>query len=419
MSTSTLIKTEPTTERWQVPDAVEPPSVQKITDALRKVSSTLGMHTAGWIMLAMALLAAFGGWQTGWIELRYLAVFSGLIVGIALLFTIGKPRYAVNLELTQNRVVVGEPASGAITVWNSSNRRTMPSRLDLPIGTGSASFSVKSLGIAKYQREEFEIPTKKRQVVLVGPAKSVQGDPFYLTGRETEWTQVEELFVHPRTVMIPGRHSGFIHDLEGFASRNLTSSDMSFHALREYVPGDDRRQVHWKSSAKLGQLMVRQYEQSLQSRVVVALDLTETSYLGEDDFEDAVSAVGSFVLQCYREDNPVTMMTSSEVFPTLNAMRSLDQLSGVDKAKGRGILDLAEDIKQYDPSVSVVFLVTGAGIPLREVRRACDSFSLDTRVIGVQVDHDQPLSVRTVANISVVRVDDLNELPRAMRKAME
>ena len=46
---------------------------------------------------------------------------------------------------------------------------------------------------------------------------------------------------------------------------------MSFHAIREYAPGDSRRQIHWKSTAKTGQLMVRQYEESRRSRMAVVL----------------------------------------------------------------------------------------------------------------------------------------------------
>ena len=68
---------------------------------------------------------------------------------------------------------------------------------------------------------------------------------------------------------------------------------MSFHAIREYTPGDSRRQIHWKSTAKTGQLMVRQFEESRRSRMAVVLSLALADYADEDEFELGVSAAAS------------------------------------------------------------------------------------------------------------------------------
>ncbi|MFX4505177.1 DUF58 domain-containing protein, partial [Acinetobacter baumannii] len=78
-----------------------------------------------------------------------------------------------------------------------------------------------------------------------------------LLRREHAFDDVHDLFVHPRTVALPSTSAGLVRDLEGNATRRLVDADMSFHAIREYVPGDSRRQVHWKSTAKTGRLMVR------------------------------------------------------------------------------------------------------------------------------------------------------------------
>ena len=77
-------------------------------------------------------------------------------------------------------------------------------------------------------------------------------------------------FVHPRTIGVPSTSTGLIRDLEGTPTRDLTSSDVAFHALREYQPGDERRYIHWKSTAKTGTYMVRQFEQTRRSHLVVA-----------------------------------------------------------------------------------------------------------------------------------------------------
>ena len=62
-----------------------------------------------------------------------------------------------------------------------------------------------------------------------------------------------------------------------------TASDLSFHTLREYVPGDDRRFIHWKSSARNGTLQVREFVQTHRSLVAVVLSGSRADYHWADD----------------------------------------------------------------------------------------------------------------------------------------
>lgn len=405
-------------ERWQVPAAVAAPDTTRIREFGVRVSGFLGMRLAGWVMLVAVLLVAVLGAVLRWQELRLMAIAGGLILLVALGFTVGRANFRVDLGVRDRRIVVGEPASGTLRITNLAPRRNLPVRLDLPIGPDVASFQVPSLPSGAQRDEEFTIPTDRRRVLLVGPAQSVQGDPFALTGRESDWSTQIEVFVHPRTVPLVGRQTGFIHDLEGHSSTRTTASDMSFQSLREYAPGDDRRQVHWRSSAHIGQLMVRQFEETLQSRVAVGLDLAQESYLGVDDFELAVSVAGSLALQAVREQNPLSFFVNDESLPAVSGPRVLDELSRVNR---RGRIDLAglgSTIMRLEPQASVVLVVTGAGSTLDSLRRACATFDLDTRVVGVLVDPESTVMVRNVANVSLVRLPGLDTLGRAMRRAM-
>lgn len=409
---------DPTVGGWQLPQTVEPPSLDGLRGVLQKVVRVVGLTGAGWTALLVVFVCGLLGRVLHWHELLLVAVMAGLLVLVALAFTIGRPRFAVRLALQSNRVRVGETAEGSLAVRNEAARRSFGSRLDLPVGEQMASFGVPSLGAGSSHSEDFVVPTDRRGVILLGPVQSVQGDPFALAGRSTTWTQVTELFVHPLTVDLPGRHTGFVHDLEGHASTQLTNSDMSFHALREYVPGDDRRHIHWRSSARTGQLMVRQFEESRQSRVAVALDASRESYVSDDEFELAVSVVGSVALQCVREDNPLAVMTQAETLPAVSALRVLDELARVDQTSRGGVLGLVRAVNDREPGASIVVLVTGSGQSLDRLRRAVRAFDVDTRVIAVAAQPGAALSVRTVANTTVIRLDDLASLPRAMRRAM-
>jgi len=405
-------------ERWAVPAIVEAPGVARWVRLGEQVSQFLGMRTAGWLLLGVALVLGVAGALLRWQELRLFALASGLILVIALACTIGRAHFRVELSVPERRVVVGQPAAGHFVVINPARRRCLPARLDLPIGAEIASFQVPSLAAAQQWVAEFTIPTERRGVLPTGPARSVQGDPFGLAGRESNWTDRIEVFVHPRTVSLTGRQTGFIHDLEGHTSARHSNSDINFQSLREYTPGDDRRQVHWRSTARMRKLMVRQFEETLQSRVALGIDLALTSYLGEDDFETAISVVGSLALRSVRDQNPLSVFTNRQSLPAVSGPRVLDELSRLERRGRTELQELANTVVHQAPQASVVMLATGAGNSLDRLRRACATFDLDTRVVGIVVDPGAGVMVRNVANVSLVRLAQLSELERAMRRAM-
>lgn len=409
----------PALDRWDEPEAVEPPSFDRVRDAYRAVNRTTGMRTPGWVALFGGIGALVVGMVLGWLEFKVAGVLAIGTVLVALLFTIGAPKFAVDLRLDERSVVVGTPTSGQLRLLNQAQRRHLGSRLDLPVGEALASFSVPALPPGQAMVEPFRIPTDRRGVVEIGPAQSVQGDPFALTGRDTLWTGTVELHVHPRTIALPGRQTGFIHDLEGHASTNITSADMNFHTLRPYAPGDDRRHVHWRSTARTGQLMVRQFEESRMSRVVVSLDTGRTAWLDDDEFELGVSVVGSLAVATIMGESPLALLTSRETLVALSPGRALDELCTVGLQARGGLADLVHGTRQREPGASVAMVVTGSSSSLTDVRRACGRFDVDTRVIGLRVEEGAPLRVRTVGNVVVGQVGALDDLPRAMRKAME
>ena len=112
---------------------------------------------------------------------------------------------------------------------------------------------------------------------------------------------MHQLYVHPRTTALPSTSAGLIRDLEGNPTRRLVDSDYPFHAIREYAAGDSRRQIHWKSTAKTGRLMVRQYEESRRSRMAVVLSVAEAEYADAEEFELAVRSAASLGLRAVHD----------------------------------------------------------------------------------------------------------------------
>jgi hypothetical protein len=153
----------------------------------------------GWVVIAAAvlvyLLSQWGGWQ----EFGVGAVALAAAFLVAVLFTIGRSHYDVGIDLRTHRVVVGEPATGRLQVTNASSRRMLPSRMELPVGRGIGMISIPGLKPAETHEELFVVPTERRAVIEVGPARSVRGDAFGLVRRVVRWTEPEMLVARLRS----------------------------------------------------------------------------------------------------------------------------------------------------------------------------------------------------------------------------
>ena len=191
----------------------------------------------------------------------------------------------------------------------------MPSRMELVVGIGVAEFDVPSLAGGAAHEELFVLPTARRGVIPVGPATSVRGDPLGLLRRSVPWTEPVPLFVHPRIAPLGHLGAGFLRDLEGQPTPDLSPADIAFHALRDYQPGDDRRFVHWMTSARVGKLMVRQFTDTRRAHLAVVVDGSRSAYVDGsadlcEEFELAISIAGSLGVRAVSDEQDVSMMVA-------------------------------------------------------------------------------------------------------------
>jgi uncharacterized protein (DUF58 family) len=386
---------------------------------LRAIRGVLAIGTpAGWAVALVGVVAFWAGGESGWLELRVAALACAGALVAAAAFTVGRSRYAVALDLQATRVVVGERAVGTVQVTSTAPRRLLPARIELPVGGTAAGFDLPSLSPGETHEDLFAIPTARRAVLVVGPVRSVRGDALGLLRRDVVWTDPVDLYVHPRTVRIEGTAAGFVHDLEGRPTRELSSDDMAFHTLRPYVAGDDRRHVHWKTSARTGTWMVRQFEQTRRSHLVVAMSTATDDYADADELELGVSACGSLGLQALRDEKALSVLTSERRLRIHTGRRLLDDLTAVETRSRVAPLDaLARRTADEVRDATVVVLVCGSAPGTAELRRAASRFGAEVRVVVVRAATGEPVSCRTVGNAVVLTLDDLADLPAAVRRA--
>ncbi|WP_040162867.1 DUF58 domain-containing protein [Microbacterium gorillae] len=395
-----------------------------------EVSGTI--TTAGWIAVLVAVVGTLVGWLLGWNE--WLA---GGLVALALLllslpFLFGARAYDVGLSLDADRVVAGGSVPTDVTVRNRGSRIALPGRIDLPVGDGLIEIPVPLLRADHTVHNPVEIPTPQRGIIVVGPATAVRSDPIGLLRRENDWADIHQVFVHPRTTMIPTTSAGLIRDLEGNATRRLVDNDMAFHAIREYAPGDAQRLVHWKSTAKTGRLMVRQYEETRRSRMAIAVSLAESDYAGADEYELAVSAAASLSVQALRDGRDVDVTVGAEIPRVVRGrLRSVRQLGAITP---RGLLDEfcavdslestvpLEDVcalqAESGDGLSIAFVVCGSHVGLERLRRAALAYAADTSVVAVICDEMAHPRIRPIGDLTVLTIGVLEDLPSLIARGL-
>lgn len=379
---------------------------------------------AGWLLLATAASGLVAALAWGWTEAWVLVVVAAVLLLACVPFLLGRHDYAIGLVLERDRVVAGTEITGELDIANRGSRAALPVLLDIPVGEGLVEAHIPLLRAGAEHREQITIAAARRGVIPVGPMTISRGDPLGILRREQGWSEVQTIYVHPVTVPIPSTSAGLMRDLEGASTSTIVDSDLAFHAIRDYLPGDSRRHVHWKSTAKTGQLMVRQYEETRRSHIAVVLDLDATRYASDDEFELAVSAAASLALQAVRDGREVLITTSAEIpehavgkmhsireLPTITPRTMLDGMSEVDASVFVMPLEqVARMTAQSSPQLSMVFAVTGSLQPIERMRATAVAFPSDVAAIAVRCEPGAEPTLRTARELRVITIGMLHDL---------
>lgn len=370
----------------------------------------------GWVVIGVTVAALVAGFWLQWGEALTIGAIGVFLLAGAVGFILGRARYRIELDLNFTRVVVGQRALGRIEIHSNSAKPLLPSVIEVPVGQSTAVFHLPRMNPRDVHEDIFAIPTTRRTVLTVGPVRSVRGDPLGLLKRKVKWTDEVELFVHPRTLQLQESAPGLIRDLEGITTRDLTNADVSFHALRDYVAGDDRRFIHWKSSARTGTLMVRQFEETRRSVLALGISTHPDEYADPEEFETAISVLGSLGLQAIRDEMDFVVQTSRRTLPATTGKRLLDSLSGLDwSPKSPRFLELAAEIGRSHASSSVVMLHAGSAVDGATVRRAQLLLPTGARIVMFHASEGASPSVKSIGGVHYATVGELADLPRIVR----
>ena len=187
-------------------------------------------------------------------------------------------------------------------------------RLPYVLGT-RPRFVLEGLGHGWRRHATYQVRSELRGQFEIGPMSVRVTDPFGLVELGRTFHATARLTVTPRTITLPSIPLGGAWTGSGDnRPRAFATGSAEDVTVREYRRGDDLRRVHWRSSARVGELMVRREEQPWQSRATVFLDNRGTSHRGQgaaSSLEGAVSAAASIAVHLDPPGYTVRLVTAS------------------------------------------------------------------------------------------------------------
>lgn len=301
------------------------------------------MTLRGRVFVGAGVLIALSGMALGLHDLTRIGALLVILPLLASLLT----RRPVSLEagrsLSPARVPIDGHADVTLTVRNTG--RTTSPLLRGEEGLAYALGDRPHLLIPRLRRDEerslrYRVRSHVRGHHAIGPLSVRVSDPFGLTTRLVAVPGESALVVLPRTLpLLPVRGVP-----AGSGGESASSPRMALHGeddigVREYRIGDDLRRIHWRSTARTGETMVRQDEEPTRRRALVVLDDRASVHAGTGNggsFEWAVTAAASITARLLAERFEVHLSLASagagHVLSLDNVDHALDRLAAVQPA---------------------------------------------------------------------------------------
>src|SRR4051812_862620 len=267
-----------------------------------------GLTTRGRSFLAAAAAAAISALVLGERDLLRVAILLAALPLLAAAY-VGRSRYklACTRSLEPGRAPVGSSARVILRLQNLSRLPTGTLLLEdrLPYALGSRPRVVlERLAAHQASSVAYAVRADVRGRYPVGPLVIRLTDPFGLCELNRSFPSVDRLIVIPQVVPLPAvRLAGEYAGTGDSRTRSVAVHGEDDAATREYRRGDDLRRIHWRSTARRGELMVRREEQPWQNRAAPLVDCRGGGHPGDgpaSSLEWAVSAAASVGLHLSR-----------------------------------------------------------------------------------------------------------------------
>ncbi|WP_405004256.1 DUF58 domain-containing protein [Kitasatospora purpeofusca] len=341
-----------------------------------------GLTTRGRSFLAAGLTAVVCSYLLGQDALLRVGVLlAALPLAAALLLANTRYRVASGRRLSPHRSVAGQEARVHLRVDNVSRVPTGLLLLEdkVPYVLGPRPRFVLDRVEPRGHREvSYRVRSDLRGRYPLGPLQLRLSDPFGMCELNRSFAASDVLTVVPQVLPLPFvRLTGEWAGQGESHTRSLALAGDDDVILREYRAGDDLRRVHWKSTARYGELMVRREEQPRRARATVLLDTRETGHRGSgpaSSFEWAVACAASVCVHLLERGYQTRLLTDTG-----------HTVPGVQGDSGHTAADTSGVILD---ALAVVDLSDGAGLSRAEEPLRAGGEGLLVAVLG-ELDEEQ------------------------------
>src|SRR5579875_2177105 len=250
----------------------------------------------------------------------------------ALIASRARYRLACTRQMVPRRIQMGQTAEARLRLSNVSRLRTglLLAEDATPYALGSRPrFVLEAIEPGGSRDLSHKIRLTQRGKYTIGPLEVRVADAFGLVEIGRSFATRSSLVVTPEITALPrvdiaGNRLG---DGES-GMRTVAAAGEDDIAPRAYRDGDELRRVHWRSTARYGQLMVRREEQRWHNRALLLLDTRRRAHVGRtrswSSFEFAVSAVASIGVHLVGQGIETRLITDTgQVTPAGPAAESL------------------------------------------------------------------------------------------------
>jgi uncharacterized protein (DUF58 family) len=289
----------------------------------------------------------------------------GLLLGLGLTRW-SRARVEVARHLRPALVHEGDRALVEITIANDERRRVHQLTVtDSVGGMGTAEFSLARLRPGERAVATYQIICRPRGVYAVGPALARVSDPLGFAAVARTVGPTDRLIVYPRIEELSGfpRVRGRDPAMQASRPEHSRRGGEDFYTLRDYQIGDDLRRVHWPSSAKRDELMIRQMETPWQARALVLLDVRGEVYEQPAAFELAVRGAASVISHLAGSGFDADLWVGGQgTIDSHHYAAAMEALAGVNTLSGIDMRGVAIRLRRTGRG-GALFLVTGLPDP--------------------------------------------------------
>jgi uncharacterized protein (DUF58 family) len=276
-----------------------------------------GLTTRGRGFLAAGVTAAVCALLLGQTDLFRIGILLALLP-LFCAYVVLRTRFRLSLtrRLQPARIPAGSDATAVLRLENVSRLPTglllLEDRIPFVLGP-RPRFVLDRVESHGGREVRYGLRSEARGIFEIGPLTLRLTDPFGMCEVVRSYTATDHLVVTPVVQQLPVVPLGGQWAGSGESrARSLAAAGEDDVAPREYRQGDDMRRVHWRTTARVGELMVRREEQPWESRATILLDTRSAAHQGEgptSSFEWAVSAAASIGVHLSRAGYTIELIT--------------------------------------------------------------------------------------------------------------